>query len=259
MTDSAGLEKEFVKWIKQVNIGGELITKKTAVRIRRAISWLRRAEKENKDEDARVIFLWISFNALYGVKSGDMEQTKYKNFLKEIIEVDTLKKIQGAIRRCQGECLKLVENRYIDETYWKNVKQYIQNPIGQEKPEDEWDSKEEKGEYGSISKIEYQSLDKFLKSGKCNEKSLPANLIKIFDRLYVLRNQVVHGSATWSEYVNRDQIEDGAKVLEVLIPVFIKLILSNTESGQGGKLGPKNWGDIYYPPYLLWDDEKYFL
>ena len=259
MTDSAGLEKEFVKWIKQVNIGGELITKKTAVRIRRAISWLRRAEKENKDEDARVIFLWISFNALYGVKSGDVEPIKYKNFLKEISKVDDFNKIRNAIKKCQDECLKLVENRYIDEEYWKSVKQYIQNPGMQEKPEEKWNGKKEKGEYGSISESEYKSLDKFLRGGKCNEKSLPANLIKIFDRLYVLRNQVVHGSATWSEYVNRDQIEDGAKVLEVLIPVFIKLILSNTESGQGGKLGPKNWGDIYYPPYRLWDDEKYFL
>ena len=32
----------------------------------------------------------------------------------------------------------------------------------------------------------------------------------VFDRLYVLRNQLVHGGATWNSAVNRDQVRDGA-------------------------------------------------
>ena len=38
----------------------------------------------------------------------------------------------------------------------------------------------------------------------------------LFDRLNVLRNQIVHGSATWKSGVNRDQVEDGARVMAVL-------------------------------------------
>ncbi len=35
----------------------------------------------------------------------------------------------------------------------------------------------------------------------------------VFDRLYVLRNQIVHGGATWNSGVNRSQVGDGAAVL----------------------------------------------
>ena len=32
----------------------------------------------------------------------------------------------------------------------------------------------------------------------------------IFDRLYVLRNQIVHGCSPWNSRVNRGQVRDGA-------------------------------------------------
>jgi predicted metal-dependent hydrolase len=43
-------------------------------------------------------------------------------------------------------------------------------------------------------------------------------LSTLFDRLYALRNQLVHGGATWSSSVNRDQVRDGAAVLGSLLP-----------------------------------------
>ena len=36
-----------------------------ALRMRRALSWLERAEKETNDDDAAFIFYWIAFNAAY--------------------------------------------------------------------------------------------------------------------------------------------------------------------------------------------------
>ena len=39
-----------------------------------------------------------------------------------------------------------------------------------------------------------------------------AVLSLVFDRLYVLRNQLVHGGATWNSRVNRDQVRDGAAI-----------------------------------------------
>ena len=252
MTGSTGLNNNFAEWLKEVDIRNDLNTKKTAVRIRRAISWLRRAEQESEDEDAIVVFLWISFNALYGVNIREEERMKYKTFLEEISKVDMLFKIHAAITKCHQSCIKLAENKYIDKDYWKYVYHHIKYPRGDE-PEKTWSrAVEEQGNFGTITQIEYNCLK------KNKQKTVTKNLINIFDRLYILRNQIVHGSATWSEYVNRDQVKDGAKVLETLIPVFIRLILSNTESGEGGKLSPKNWGEIYYPPYLRWDEEGYF-
>ena len=60
----------------------------------------------------------------------------------------------------------------------------------------------------------------------------------LFDRLYVLRNQLVHGGATWNSSVNRDQVRDGARTLGFLVPIFVDLMMDN----QG-----ENWGLPYYP------------
>lgn len=49
----------------------------------------------------------------------------------------------------------------------------------------------------------------------------------LFDRLYVLRNQLVHGGATWNSEVNRDQVRDGASFLGCLLPIFIDLMMDN--------------------------------
>ncbi len=49
----------------------------------------------------------------------------------------------------------------------------------------------------------------------------------LFDRLYVLRNQLVHGGATWDSSANRDQVRDGAALLGCLLPVFINLMMDN--------------------------------
>ena len=54
----------------------------------------------------------------------------------------------------------------------------------------------------------------------------------------MLRNQLVHGGATWNSGVNRDQVRDGAHILAVLVPVFIDLMMDNPQAP---------WGAPYYP------------
>ena len=63
-------------------------------------------------------------------------------------------------------------------------------------------------------------------------------LITLFDRLYVLRNQLVHGGATWNGTVNRSQVIDGAAVLANLVPVFIDIMMDNPDH---------DWGKPFYP------------
>ncbi len=67
-----------------------------------------------------------------------------------------------------------------------------------------------------------------------------AILAIVFDRLYVLRNQLVHGGATWNGSVNRNQVRDGARILSFLMPIFIDLMMDNHNRID---LGP-----AYYPP-----------
>ena len=49
----------------------------------------------------------------------------------------------------------------------------------------------------------------------------------VFGRLYVLRNQLVHGGATWNSDVNRDQVRDGAAILACLLPIFVDLMMDH--------------------------------
>lgn len=63
-------------------------------------------------------------------------------------------------------------------------------------------------------------------------------LTTLFDRLYVLRNQLVHGGATWNSKVNRFQVQDGASILAFLVPIFINLMMHNPDV---------SWGSPHYP------------
>ena len=60
----------------------------------------------------------------------------------------------------------------------------------------------------------------------------------VFDGLYVLRNQLVHGGSTWNSAANRTQVRDGAAILGFLLPVFIDLMMDNSR---------EDWGRPFYP------------
>jgi hypothetical protein len=60
----------------------------------------------------------------------------------------------------------------------------------------------------------------------------------LFDRLYVLRNQLVYGGAIWNSSVNRDQVRDGTKVLGWLLPVMVDIMMDNPDH---------DWGKPFYP------------
>lgn len=60
----------------------------------------------------------------------------------------------------------------------------------------------------------------------------------VMDRLYVLRNQLLHGGATWNSSINRNQVKDGAAVMSWLLPVFIDIMMENPQH---------EWGRPYYP------------
>ena len=73
--------------------------------------------------------------------------------------------------------------------------------------------------YGSLRWAEYKLLE------------------HVFRRLIVLRNQLMHGSATESGFMNSRQVECGARILEVLVPTFLDIMLDNPH---------EDWGRVPY-------------
>jgi len=60
----------------------------------------------------------------------------------------------------------------------------------------------------------------------------------VFDRLYVLRNQLVHGGATWNSQVNRAQLRHGVAILGTLLPQMLSIMLDHPNH---------DFGEVLYP------------
>ena len=66
----------------------------------------------------------------------------------------------------------------------------------------------------------------------------------VFCGLFVLRNQLMHGSATESGFMNSRQVECGARILEVLVPTFLEIMLDNPH---------EDWGRV---PYAVSEENR---
>ncbi len=55
----------------------------------------------------------------------------------------------------------------------------------------------------------------------------------LFGRLYVLRNQLMHGGSAWSGGVNRRQVTDGASIMAFLAPRSIGLMMDHPDVPWG--------------------------
>jgi len=67
--------------------------------------------------------------------------------------------------------------------------------------------------------------------------NIPFLLGVIFNRLYTMRNQLIHVGATWNSSVNRKQLKDSVSLLSKLVPLIIEIMMTHPEA---------LWGDACY-------------
>lgn len=192
------------------------------LRVHRAISWIGRAEACGDDHDARFVFLWIAFNAAYADERefqaiASSERAAFLEYFGRLVSLDSEKRIYNALwQRFSGPVRLLMSNRYVFNPFWQH-----HNGI------DGYDDWETRFEASALA---------FGKAFKAGDTARVLSLV--FDRLYVLRNQIMHGGSTWNSTVNRAQVRDGAAILAFLLPVFVDLMMDNP--GQ-------DWGRPFYP------------
>ena len=198
------------------------------LRAHRAISWLSRAEQEINDPDAAVIFYWIAFNAAYAreqyavdVENGPRpasERGLFRDFFDLLLQLDSDRRIYNEIwQRFSGPIRTLLNNQYVFQPFWDNQR-------GEAEAKN-WESR-----FQNSRRISMEALAK---------QDTVTVLAIVFDRLYVLRNQLVHGGATWQSSVNRRQVVDGARILSFLVPLFVSVMMDNPR---------EDWGEPAYPP-----------
>ena len=188
------------------------------VRLHRAISWLARSEAETSDDDARFVFQWIAFNAAYAREFGfeTSERDQLRQFFTMACSADVDGKLREALfKQFSGSIRTLIENKYVFEPFWA---------LREHDSRNRWET-----QFEGSRKAAMQSI----LAGDC------ATVLGIvFDRLYVLRNQLVHGGATWNSSVNRAQVRDGAAILAVLVPILVEIMLDHPELDFGAILYP---------------------
>jgi len=191
-----------------------------SLRTHRALSWLQRSEKENEDLDTQFILLWISFNSAYAHEIQDIrtfsERRTQLNFIHRLIDSDKDNLLYKLIWKEFSKSIRLlINNQYVYHPFWEFQRGSI--------TEEQW-----KKYFENDKAVAQKALSKM------NTKKI---LAIILDRLYVLRNQLLHGGATWNGKVNRDQVRDGTNLMRNLVPIIIHIML---ESGN------ELWGERMY-------------
>jgi len=192
-----------------------------SLRTHRALSWLNRAEQETEDEDARFLFLWIAFNAAYANEAREIvdfgERELLNRFLQRLVESDHDRLLHEIVWDQFSSSIRvLIDNHYVYQPFWRYQAGLIE--------ESEWKAAFEKSKAAAHRALGHMDTTKVLGI--------------IFDRLYTLRNQMVHGGSTWNSSVNRAQMRDGCNILGELVPTIIHLMMVNYN---------QVWGDACYP------------
>jgi len=187
-------------------------------RIHRAISWLGCAN-ETDNADMEFIALWISFSACCSIDSqGDQPLESYDHFLRFIeliVKHDHGNKIYSCLwEEYSGNVKALIRNPYVYHAFW----------VSKREQNDNWREMFDRSSVDALNALSRQRVSEL-----CSI---------VLDRLYVLRNQLVFGGATFKGRVNRDQVEDGAGMLGSLVPIMIEIMLESSE---------EDWGYIAYP------------
>jgi hypothetical protein len=190
------------------------------LRVHRAISWFGRAMDADGDPDVRFILLWIGFNAAYAghiESDSDKERDGFRVFFGSLLKLDPTHRIYDAVwDRFPQEVRALLANKYVFQPFWHH-----QNGVPG---------------YGNWED-RLAASQRDTQAAMARFDTVPL-LRTVFDRLYVLRNQLVHGGATWNGKVNRAQVRDGAAVMAWMLPVFIDIMMDNPGH---------DWGQPYYP------------
>lgn len=205
--------------LKEKLKSAELDDEALRTRLHRAISWLGCAEMQQQEPDLHFLGLWISFNACYAIELTEAdalpEREKFKRFISSLIRHDKDGRVFSLLwNTFQGSVRMLIDNPFVFRPFWNY----------QRGEAEEWEEAFAKSNTDALRCLSGNKVDELLHI--------------ILDRLYVLRNQVFHGGATFRSTVNRSQVKDGASILEKLVPEIILIIMEHPQ---------EDWGRLMYP------------
>ena len=190
------------------------------IRCHRATTWIEKAGRLSpKDLDGRFIYLWITFNALYGQPKylekraeSKREEEDFQRFLNLMIHFDH-EALSMALKSTKEHLHMLLEDKYLSDLCWRY---WFEHKV---------ESAEDRQKRGAI------------------ELPKGTELNQLFHRLYVLRKQLFHGCSSDGGSKNRQMLEKAVIVLDRLLPLFRDIVKNNDD--DKGKALLKS---LPYPP-----------
>jgi hypothetical protein len=195
-----------------------------SLRVHRALSWLQRAEQlaVEDDPDGQFIFLWIAFNAAYATEMDPKyrlpQQDTFQAFLQKLVELEGSRNRFGDLlwKEFSGSIRVLLANPYVFQDFW--------NAHNGTLPREEWKPKfEAANRAAQVALVKHDTV---------------TVLGIVLARIYTLRNQLIHGGATWKSGVNREQLRDCVNFMGKLVPLVIEVMMDHPDT---------LWGDACYP------------
>ena len=191
-----------------------------SIRMHRSLSWLHRSELCD-DDDGVFLFSWISFNAAYAQEVAEIgrvtERARYGAFVEKLVALDLDQRLhQLAWNEFSGAFRVLLANKYVFSAFWDHQA----NLCG----ENEW-----KEAFRSAN----GAANKALANG-----DTAVTLSIVLSRLYVLRNQLMHGGATWNGTINREQVRDAAAIMVRLVPELLTIMMDHPDTLWGSPAFP---------------------
>ncbi len=191
-----------------------------ALRVHRALSWLDKSEQCYLDQDCQFIFLWVSFNAAYAQDTECLnfnETQSFSHFLEKLDALDSQNRIYNLLWHEFPKSIRiLLNNKFVFQPFWQ-----FHN--------------------GQIEELEYKQrfndAKRVANVALANKATAKLTSI-VLQRLYTLRNQLIHGGATWNSSANREQLKDAVQFLSQLVPFIIDIMMDNPN---------ELWGDAHYP------------
>ena len=194
------------------------------LRMHRALSWLQRAEAAGEDDDVGFVCLWIAFNAAYAQDLGHgavPEQQAFRNFVGDVCRLDADKALAALVWQVfPGPVRLLLDNQYVFQPFWDA----LNNPRADGSIPGHWREAFDEARQRVHRALAQQDTERVL--------------YEVLVRLYTLRNQLMHGGATWGSSVNRAQVRDGRALLRRLLPVMLGVMMDSPAQFEGQPFYP---------------------
>jgi hypothetical protein len=192
----------------------KLWAQRFGLRIHRTLSWLHKAELASDDLDMRFIALWVGFNAAYAGDAGGQisgrsllsEKDSFQGFLNKVCRLDDGRSISKTLLQLgSGSIRNLLDNEFLFQPFWEHIH-------GKAEGQD-WKSR------FSQEKLRLQQA--------VLKQDAAVALGFVFERFYTLRNQLLHGGATWGGELNRAQLRLATGLLMPLLVDMLTVMLNH--------------------------------